>query len=69
MILCKNIQPRRSLRWPIWPGFVVPIAAGERFMVHSSDFDQQPGLSDTFDVMLRERMIAIVETGVVPVLH
>jgi hypothetical protein len=67
--LCRNIQRRRTLAWPIFPGVVLEVAAGERFAVHASDFALVPGLGDAFAVLVKECMVEIEETGLVPVLH
>jgi hypothetical protein len=51
MILCRNIQPRRTLRWQGFPDVWLPVAPGDTFFVHESDFDL-PGVSEAFDVMV-----------------
>ena len=61
MILCRNIQRRRTLRWPIFPGVAVPIAAGDSFLFDASDFDANPCLGDV--------VVAIEDTSVQLVLH
>jgi hypothetical protein len=68
MMLCRNIQPRRTLRWPCFPGVYVSIAAGDVFPVHSSDL-ALPGVAEVFDILRKEKMITIEETGLIPVLH
>jgi hypothetical protein len=68
MILCRNLQPRRPLCWPIAPGGSVPIIAGDTFVVHYSDLDQL-GLADTFNALVDEKIIAIIETGISPAFH
>jgi hypothetical protein len=68
MILCRNIQPRRTLRWPCFPNVYASIAAGDTFFVHASDLDL-PGVAEVFDILLKEKMITIEDTGVEPLLH
>jgi hypothetical protein len=67
-MLCRNIQPRRTLRWQVAPGAWIEVAAGALFPVHATDFDM-PGVRDAFDVMVKERMIEVEETDVLPILH
>jgi hypothetical protein len=68
MMLCRNIQPRRTLRWPIFRGVWISVAAGDAFPVHATDLDL-PGVAEVFDILLKEKLITIEETGLVPVLH
>lgn len=57
-----------ALLWPIAPGVVVQVPAGAIFEVHRSDLDQ-PGVGDAFEVLVRERLIEVIETGIKPLLH
>lgn len=68
MILCRNAQRRRWLRWPVGPGVCIAVPPGESFLVHSTDLDA-PGVSATMQVLLREGIVVIEEIGVAPVVH
>ena len=49
-----------ALLWPIAPGVVVQVPAGAIFEVHRSDLDQ-PGVGDAFEVLVRERLIEVID--------
>jgi hypothetical protein len=67
MMLCRNTM-RRSLLWKIVEGYVMPVAAGDTFLIHDVDLDQ-PGLAAAFEAMIEAKVITIEATDVIPTLH
>lgn len=68
MILCRNMQQRRWLRWPVGAGAWISIPPGETFLVHSTDLDA-PGVTAAMQALLREGIVVIEDVDLVPVVH